>query len=318
MEGAFNVVDIFCGAGGLTYGFKQAGFNTILGIDADPVAIETFKINNGESAALCMDIRKVTKEQINAILNNKKVDVVIGGPPCQGFSMAGKRNQTDPRNSLFREFLRMVSYIKPKIFVIENVPGLISMQTQEKRRVIDIIETEAKSLGYHISYKVLNSADFGVPQKRRRIFIVGSIDQKLEINPKIKKQNAPVKKVLSPREEVPEKYFYSKKMIRGFLRREKINSSLGRGFRWQFLDPEKPSYTIPARYWKDGSNALIKYSDKAIRMLTPRECALIQSFPRGYNFIGSEKNVYTQIGNAVPPQLAKAVAKEIKSILWES
>lgn len=318
MKGPLNAVDVFCGAGGLTCGFKLAGFNTILGIDNDPTAIETFKSNNKESKIICKDITKITRTEIIEALDGKKIDLVIGGPPCQGFSMAGRRDPSDPRNSLFKDFLRIVTYIMPEIFVIENVFGLISMRTSKNEKVIDIIRTEAERLGYTLTYTVLNAANFGVPQKRKRVFIIGSMVGKFDIKDKSRIKQIPVKTILAQKYKIPQKYFYSKKRIAGFIRREKLNKKRGRGFGWQFLNPEKPSYTIPARYWKDGSDALIRYKNGDIRMLTPKECASIQSFPDSYIFAGSEIQKYKQIGNAVPPSLAKAVAKALIVKLYNS
>lgn len=309
-----NVLDLFCGAGGLSCGFKQAGFNIVLGIDHDEKAIKTFKANHSDSEIICGDISKIKKEDILKKIKNQKIDIIIGGPPCQGFSRAGKRLPNDPRNLLVKQYLRMVSILKPKLFVLENVQGILSMKDEKGNKVIDIIKKISKNCGYHVKEYLLNAQDYGVPQKRKRVILIGSKEYQVDLRLE-KKNKIPVKNILLKEEEVPSSYFYSKKRINGFKRRENINKKLKRGFGWQFLDLNKPSYTISARYYKDGAEALIKYSEDKIRMLTPKECALIQSFPRDYLFEGGKISVYRQIGNAVPPKLALEVAKSIKTLL---
>src|SRR3989344_9602212 len=118
-----NVLDLFCGAGGLSEGFRQAGFNVLLGIDNDESALRTYKLNHPESETLSKDISKISKKDITKKIGNKKINLIIGVPPCQGFSMAGRRNPNDPRNFLVKQFLRIVNMINPEVFVIENVQG---------------------------------------------------------------------------------------------------------------------------------------------------------------------------------------------------
>ena len=307
-EERLNVLDLFCGAGGLSEGFKKAGFNILLGIDSDEDALKTYKLNHLESEILCKDISKISKRDILKKIGSQKIDFVIGGPPCQGFSLAGRRNPNDPRNFLIKQFLRIVSIVKPKIFVIENVQGLKSMKNESGKFILDLIKQRAKKMKYLLQIHLLNAEDYGVSQKRKRIFIIGSKDY-LILNPK------KVKKILLEKKHIPEKYFYSQRLIDGFKRREEINKKLKRGFGWRFIDPDDTSYTISARYYKDGAEALIKYSDDEIRKLTPEECALIQSFPKKYKFGSGVIKTYKQIGNAVPPKLSFAVAKSIKSAL---
>tara|TARA_Y100000034_G_scaffold95976_1_gene116771 strand:+ start:1878 stop:2828 length:951 start_codon:yes stop_codon:yes gene_type:complete len=314
MKKGIVVVDLFCGAGGLSTGFKKAGFNIALGIDNDKDALETFKLNHPESKTLYRNISEITKKEIKKEVRNSKIDVIIGGPPCQGFSMAGRRDPRDSRNTMIEKYLNLVSELNPKLFVIENVKGLLSMKTKGGEAVIDNIINLSIEKGYFITIYPLNAADFGVPQNRNRVFLIGCKKKDFKISP-IKQRKIPVGKILLEKENVPEKYFYSKRLIGGFKRREKRNKKMKRGFGWQFLDPEEPSYTISARYYKDGADALVRYSEKEIRMLTPEECALIQSFPRNYKFASGKIKTYQQIGNAVPPKLAFAVAKSIKRAL---
>jgi len=323
MKGELNVIDMFCGAGGLSCGFQKAGFKILLGIDHNARAIDTFVANHKGSQVLCGDITKMSSAEIVNKIQNNSVDVIIGGPPCQGFSMAGKRQPNDPRNSLFMEYLRVVRDLKPKVFVMENVKGLLSMKNEKGIKVIDIILDEFYKLkDYEVNLYKVNAADYGVPQRRQRIFIIG-VKKGLPFlfpNPthskygdnRLKKWIG-LRKVILNKSEVPEKYFYSKKLINGFKRREIINKKRGVGFGWQInSNLDMPSYTLSARYWKDGAESLIKYNEKEIRMLTPEECAVIQSFPKNYLFKGNERERYTQIGNAVPPQLALNIAEAIK------
>ena len=312
MINSLKIVDLFCGAGGLSEGFKQAGFKSVLGVDTNEKALKTFRLNH-HSETLNIDISKLKSVDILS-KTNVEIDLIIGGPPCQGFSMAGKRDPKDPRNALVKSFLEIVNEIRPKVFLIENVPGLLSMKTASGRKSIEIIEEMANSFGYELEIHLLNAEDYGVPQKRKRIFIIGSRIGKLNLDIK-KSKKIPVSKILIEKEKVPKVYFYSERRIDGFKCRDIKNKKLGLGFGWQFLDLDKPSYTIRARYYKDGSEALIKYSENEIRMLTPEECSRIQSFPEDYEFYGGKIQKYIQIGNAVPPLLAKAVAKSIKRVL---
>ncbi len=326
----FNVVDLFSGAGGLSYGFEKAGMNVLLGIDNDEDAINTFAKNHKNAKALCADMTKVSVAEVKKLCSDKKIHVIVGGPPCQGFSMAGKRQPNDPRNSLFREFIRLVNGIRPDVCVMENVRGLLSMKTENNKSVIDIILEEFKDMNYIVDVNKVNTADYGVSQKRHRIFIVAR-KKRIKFNfpppthsetgttkegKNIRKWTG-LKKIILPRKEVDEKYFYSDKLIKGFIRRQKNNKKRGMGLGWKFLDKNKPSYTISARYYKDGAEALIKYDKKSIRMLTQQECAQIQSFPKSFKFSGNKINIYKQIGNAVPPMMAKHIGKSVLKSLGD-
>lgn len=244
--------------------------------------------------------------------------------------MAGRRDTKDPRNSLFMEFVRIVEGIKPKFFVMENVPGILTMKTANGEIVKDIILKELERIGYKVHPpKKLLAADYGVPQKRKRVLFIGTKTSKEIKFPEpthskdpIKRSDGtmtrrwvPVSSVLIPKDKVNKSFFHSQKMIDGFNKRKLANSKNGKGFGAQYLRDNEPSYTISARYWKDGADALVKYSENEIRMLTPEECAAIQTFPPDYKWIGSKREVYMQIGNAVPCLLAKAVAEEIKNLL---
>lgn len=324
----FNVVDLFCGCSGLSTGFSREHFNVLLGIDFFESALKTFKENHLDSRTLNKNMKCVTGDEIKKITNNKKIHIIIGGPPCQGFSMAGKRQPNDPRNSLFMEYVRLVRELNPDFFIMENVRGLLSMKNGEGKKVIDIILNEFEKIGnYQIELHKVNTADYGVPQKRNRVFIIGYKKRYNFIFPKKThskkgdklKRWIGLRNILLPRNKINKKYFYSQKLINGFLRREKMNKKRNLGFGWQFLNLDEPSYTLSARYYKDGAEALIKYDNSfkegSIRKLTPNECALIQSFPENFKFEGSDNEIYQQIGNAVPPKMAQIIAKSIKRSL---
>jgi DNA (cytosine-5)-methyltransferase 1 len=313
-----NVLDLFCGAGGFSQGFIQKKFNILLGIEVIPNFAQTFKQNHN-TKCIVDDICNVTIDQIKKKTKNKDIDVIIGGPPCQAFSQAGKRDPNDPRSNLFKEYLRIVNEVKPKIFVMENVVGILTVKNKKGNLVKDDIIKKFKKIGYNVTYQKLIASDYGVPQMRKRIIFVGTpINSPIEFKfpkPTHENNHIGVGTVLLKRKEVDEKYYHSQKMIDGFNKRKEANKKKGKGFGAQVLDLDKPSYTISSRYWKDGADALVKYSETKIRKLTELECARIQTFPDDYNFFGTKVQVYQQIGNAVPCLLAQHIAKSVKRYL---
>lgn len=168
----YNAIDLFSGAGGLSYGFECAGFNILLGIDNDEKALETFELNHKNAKSICGDITEISYiEDIKPIIGDKKIDVIIGGPPCQGMSLSGPRQFDDPRNKLYLSYIRLVEEIRPDAFVIENVPGLVGLFGGQ---IKDSIIEKFSDLGYSIQYKILCAADYGVPQNRKRVIFVGT------------------------------------------------------------------------------------------------------------------------------------------------
>ena len=168
----YNVLDLFCGAGGLSLGFKMANFDIIGGIDFDQEALNTHKLNFEEGYHFCGDISTLDNDFVLANFDGK-VDVIIGGPPCQGFSVANKQQkdiECDERNKLFYEFIRFVRLLKPKAFVMENVPQIL---TKDEGHVKEVMMDVMDDLGYNVDVKVLVASDYGVPQRRRRAFFVG-------------------------------------------------------------------------------------------------------------------------------------------------
>ena len=303
-----NVIDLFCGCGGFSKGLIDAGLNIIAGIDIWDKAINSYNKNFHNHKAYVEDLTLFSPEDFDIKYNkdNKKIHLIVGGPPCQSFSIAGKRDKNDPRNSLFAEFVKYLNYFKPNAFIMENVIGILSKKTNDGTKIIDIIMNELNN-NYNCIICKLYASDFEVPQNRRRTIIIG-FRKDLNIIPKepkiITKNRIPVKTILLPREDIDISYYLSERAITGIINKKAKSKANGNGFGAQFLDLNKPSYTIPARYWKDGYDALVKYDDSNIRRLTILELKRIQTFPDDYKLDGNKKEVIMQIGNAVPCKLA--------------
>jgi DNA (cytosine-5)-methyltransferase 1 len=311
-----RAVDLFSGAGGLTYGFVECGYKILFGVEHDFHASQTYR-SNFKHPMMNVDIQTLDADAL--VKEYGKADIVFGGPPCQGFSMAGKRDNKDPRNSLFMDYLRFVKSFEPKYFVMENVPGILTMKTQNGEFVKDIIVSECRAIGYNIKWKKLYAPDYGVPQKRRRVIFLGWKETDAEptypIPTHTKETYVPINTILLDKTQVEEKYYHSQKMIDGFMKRLKKNKEEGKGFGAQFIKENEPCYTISARYYKDGCDALVKYSDIEIRKLTEKEVARVQTFPDTFIFPSSSIQTYKQIGNAVPCLLAKVIANQLLNFL---
>ncbi|MFA6813569.1 MAG: DNA cytosine methyltransferase, partial [Bacteroidaceae bacterium] len=166
----YSVIDLFCGCGGFSLGFKQAGYDVKLGVDIWDDAIVTYGHNITNAKIINDDISTIDAKRIFNTIGKSNIDVIIGGPPCQGFSVSGKRMLDDPRNMLYKSYVRLVGEIKPKIFVMENVPGLVKLFDG---KVKDNIISDFSALNYNVNYCILSAADYGVPQYRKRVFFVG-------------------------------------------------------------------------------------------------------------------------------------------------
>jgi DNA (cytosine-5)-methyltransferase 1 len=216
--------------------------------------------------------------------------------------------------------VKYLDYFNPKAFMMENVIGMLSKKTATGENVIDIIMNHL-TRNYHCIITKLYASDFEVPQNRRRVIIIG-VRKDLNIiptepNPVIKsvKERIPVGRILQNREDVDNSHFLSERAIQGIQNKKKKSKERGAGFGAQMLELNKPSYTIPARYWKDGYDALVKYSDTDIRRLTILELKRIQSFPDEYIIRGSKKDIIMQIGNAVASRFAYHLGKYITNTL---
>ena len=172
-KNGMNVIDLFAGCGGLSTGFEYGGFTIPLAVEKDEWASETYANNHSDTKVITEDITRI--KDLDSLLPKgvDKIDGIIGGPPCQGFSLSGNRDKNDPRNSLFMEFVRFVKHFQPKFFVMENVTGILSMKTKTGEFVQDVIRSEFSSVGYTLEIFVLNAAEFGVPQSRVRVFFIG-------------------------------------------------------------------------------------------------------------------------------------------------
>lgn len=171
-----TVIDYFSGPGGLAEGFSQAGFKTLMGIDFDENSAKTFKKNHEEADYILGDVSELSPEDIldRLDLDEGEVDVVVGGPPCQGFSIAGDREEEDDRNELFKDYARHVQKIKPKFVLMENVPGMLSMDTPDGHSVVEEIQERFSEIGYETKYTTLLASNYGVPQSRKRVFVLGT------------------------------------------------------------------------------------------------------------------------------------------------
>lgn len=316
-----NVIDLFCGCGGMSKGLTDAGLNVIAGIDIWDKAVESYN-KNYHHKAYCADLTQLPPEKFNELYNkeNKNVDILVGGPPCQSFSIAGKRDKNDPRNALFMEYVKYLDYFKPKAFIMENVIGMLSKKTEDGENVIDII-MEQLNRNYNCIINKLYASDFEVPQNRRRTIIIG-IRKDLNIMPKepeliikSKDDRIAVKTILLDKKDVDKSHYLSERAIQGILNKKAKSKARGAGFGAQFLKMNKPSYTIPARYWKDGYDALVQYNEKEIRRLTILELKRIQSFPDDYYLEGNKRDQIMQIGNAVACKFAYYLGKHIINTL---
>jgi DNA (cytosine-5)-methyltransferase 1 len=309
-EGNMKVISLFCGAGGMDIGFIKAGHKVVWANDFDKDSCETYKKNIGHSP-VCEDISKIPSKSI------PEGDIVIGGFPCQGFSLANPyRKKGDERNKLYLEMLRVIKDKKPKYFVGENVTGLCSIGGYENKedkkkgmgRVLKMIIKDFENAGYSVEWKILNAAEFGVPQTRRRVLILGTrkdISKKLK-HPSPKYSKDKWKTVgealeglpLEPTSKIPNHI--------GTAHKVKINGHLGN----RETRTDKPSPTIVGRGGGTGGPVIIPHPSR-IRRMTVRETARLQSFPDNFVFEGAITSQYRQIGNAVPWPLAYHVAKMI-------
>ncbi len=301
-----RVLDLFAGCGGFSHGFQSEGFELIGFVEYWPPAITTFLKNHPHVFHLGRDITQVKNEILESLRG--KVEIIVGGPPCQGFSYCGKRDSNDKRNQLYKEYLRFVRIIQPKIAIMENVSGILSMKDDNNEKVINRIVNDFINLGYFVSYKILKASDYGVAQNRVRVIIIA---KKLNLFPEPKLLKKSVIEAISniPQNHNAHIHFNPKKetleKIKQLKQGEKISKTYN--FSRQRLRADKPSKTIPTK-----TIYIHPFED---RFLTPRELARLQSFPDDFYFCGSKTNIVKQIGNAVPPLMASAVAKKVKEDL---
>jgi len=386
-----KILDTFAGAGGFSLGFEMAGCTITGAIEIDKWASETFKFNHPDSNVICDDITELTDDYILSAFGKEQPDIILGGPPCQGFSICNKNSgdPKDPKNSLFEEFLRVGKVLKPRIMIMENVPNLVKAKTANKEMVIDIICSELKKMGFYVYYDILEATDYGIPQIRKRLFVIASkkqlenpfpkpthalnsgendlFSEKLEKCPNLWDAISDLPEIEAREGSEEQQYTikaktkyqnilrngdatlynhkamcHSKRIVERFasmscgesisdvpehLKPYKRNTTEISGKVYdqnnRRMHPDKPCHTIPASFY---ANFVHPFKN---RNFTAREGARIQSFPDSFVFKGKPTVVshkllaregrtdekylcqYNQIGNAVPPLLAKAVANNI-------
>lgn len=388
----YKVLDLFAGCGGLSKGFELVGFNIVAGNDILDHAGETYKRNHPNTKFFLGDItNEEMKKQIISYMKEKGCDVIIGGPPCQAYSMAGLRDPNDPRGRLFEEYVEIVKELQPKIFVMENVKGILTIkhdrdnltdeekkeleelrdaekeradllllrkqhknnpekykytEADEKRleeikdevkrlknhlgdfqeKVTDKIIKRFNDLGYDVKFKLLNSANYGVPQKRERVIFIGKKKNGKITHPEPThsengenglKKWVSVKEAIGDLEDKKEDINFNHIMTSHSEEfTEKINNTpIGKSVFGNYSDaffkayPDQPSRTVKENH----GGVFVHY--KHNRVMTPRELARLQSFPDDFIFEGSKNKQLVQIGNAVPVGLAKAIAEHIKKLI---
>ncbi|BDV03179.1 DNA (cytosine-5-)-methyltransferase [Candidatus Hepatoplasma crinochetorum] len=346
----FRVLDLFSGAGGFSFGLSlNKNFEIVLATDFDENSLKTFKKNHQQSEIILGDIKNLKiKEEIINQAKKLKVNMIIGGPPCQGFSLKGKKlGLNDSRNFLFLEYFNIVNVIKPKLFIIENVKSMLSSSNGYfLKEIIKIFG----DIGYKISYGVLDSSDFGVPQKRKRAIIIGCLIKKIDLPIKTNFKKITIHDAISDLKNLnsgekgeafylfkPES-FYQKKMRKNseYPQWHCASNHSKEAIKKMSLIPEngdkndlpknlrtnqKFSNTWSRLQWSDLSPTIDTRFDTPSngqtihpilnRSITPREAARIQSFPDSFHFIGNKTSICKQIGNAVPPLMAKAIGSKI-------
>lgn len=349
MKNKLNAIDLFCGCGGLSYGFEKAGYNILLGIDNDSKALETFELNHYGAKSICGDITEVTyEEDIKPLIGDQRIDVIIGGPPCQGMSLSGPRKFDDPRNKLYLSYIRLVKEIQPKAFVIENVPGLVGLFGGQ---IKDSIIEKFTEMGYHIQYKILCAADYGVPQNRKRVVFVG-IKEGEFVYPEIRENKVSCSMALSdlptledelgeevldylmqPQNEYQKIMRKNSEVVKNHIaanhsdRVKKIISLVPDGGNYKDLPDEyinsRNFHVAWTRFASDKPAPTIDtghrhhFHYKYNRVPTVRECARLQSFPDDFIFLGNKTQQFRQVGNAVPPLMAQCIAEQLKKALGD-
>ena len=318
-------IDLFSGAGGFSLGFDSVGFENVFSIDKAPLFCKTYQHNFPHHLLIEKDICNLTNKEIATLKGAKKVDVVIGGPPCQGFSIAGNIGRKfidDPRNKLFKEFVRVVKVVQPNFFVLENVARLY---THNKGKTRQEIIKDFEKLGYTVACQILNAADYGVPKVRKRVIFIGSLQQQNIIFPEKEVENYVSVKtalesypILSSGEtsSVPnhKAMRHSEQML---TKMSYISDGGNRSEIPLAIRPKSGDVRKYIKYASDMPSVCVTGDMRKIfhynqnRALTVRELAKLQSFPDNFIFQGGSLAQQQQVGNAVPPKMAAAIAKVI-------
>ena len=392
-----NCFELFAGCGGLGYGFHKESFNIVVANELEENIAVTYKFNFPDTNVIVGDVtQKSIKEKIYKAFTNTRCDVILGGPPCVAYSMSGHRNSRDPRGQLFKDYVEFVKELKPKVFVMENVKGILTilhdkpnltpeeksladeyyvleeeklkLASEKKQltvkkkkktsipvirnkrlikevnskikkmkndipkfrmKVTDIITETFQKMGYNVQMKLLNSANYGVPQKRERVIFVGVINditEKFEYPVETHNKDGSdgklkwisVKEAIGDLKDLPEDFenlqqIYTKhtpKFIEK-IKNTEIGSSVLKKYSEAFYRcyPDRPSNTV-----KENHGGVFVHYEKN-RVMTPRELARLQSFPDEFVFKGTKSSMLIQLGNAVPCGLSNAIAKQVKKLL---
>lgn len=341
----YSVIDLFAGCGGLSKGFELAGFNIISALDNSNDAIQTFNRNHNKAVGQVVDLKTFNPRLLNI---QQPVDLIIGGPPCQGFSIAGKQIIEDERNELYKSFVNFVDYFEPKAFLMENVPNILSIGDGLVR---EKILQDFRDLGYTINYKVLLASNYGVPQNRKRAFFIGFRGgHEFDFSKLPSQSMIPSKDALGdlPEYTLDDGAICNNDFNSDFLNKirnkdrsifnhqitehkletieiisqvpdggnykslpEHLRSTRKVNIAWTRLNSAKPSFTIDT-----GHRHHFHY--KFNRIPTVRESARLQSFSDDFVFVGSKTSQYRQVGNAVPPILAQTIANILKNDLQDT
>jgi len=319
-------IDLFCGCGGLGLGFRKAGFESVFAADMDPASVRTYERNFGHDV-FQGDIADLTTVPVEA-------DVIVGGPPCQGFSPLGRlspRKEHARMNTLWREYLRILDQVRPKAFVVENVPEFL------KSAEFEPLRREISARGYNLTSGVLNAAEFGVPQKRKRGFIIGMLDKQPSL-PLPTEERRTVRDAIGDLPLLPdgvnwhvgrtataqslERYrcvppggnrFDLMKARPDITPRCWLNKPTGSTDVFGRMEWNKPSLTIRTEFYKPEKGCYLH--PEADRPITHREAARLQTFPDDFEFLGNKIETARMIGNAVPPRLAYHVALAVKDAI---
>jgi len=321
-----KLIDLFSGAGGLSVGLTRAGFEIQACVEMNRDAMDTYAVHSPNAVHFNQDIRTVSFESYRG-----KIDVISGGPPCQPFSIGGLRKSREDQRDMLPEYVRCLKEIQPCAFVMENVPGLLMKQT---RVYFDWVLAQLAAAGYSLNWTVLNAADYGIPQKRRRLFILGSRQEPLRFpvpthGPGFPLPHVSALDILGPdpigeAPNCPVKYARSPD-LRPSPYAGHIYNGGGRP-----IDPTGPCHTILASsggyktHWIDTQGVAPEYhahlraggepwegTVPGARRLSVEESAIIQTFPREMTFVGKRSSQYKQVGDAVPPDLAYVVGRAV-------
>lgn len=307
----FAFIDLFAGIGGIKIPFTELKGKCVFSSEWDKFAQKTYRVNHGEEPQ-----GDITQIAPNTIPDH---DLLLAGFPCQPFSQAGKKQGfSDTRGTMFFYIEEILRQKRPKAYLLENVKQL---KGHDKGNTLKTIVKHLEQLNYSVDFKVLRAADFGVPQNRERIYIVGFDKTQLSTK-KIDSFEFPTPPKIQTRlgdileKNVDEKYTISDTLYQGHLRRKEQHKSKGNGFGFSLYNEDSVyTNTISARYYKDGSEILIEQKGKNPRKLTPRECARLQGFPEEFIIPVSDTQAYRQFGNSVSVPVIREIAKKITQII---